>query len=35
MDAAMGDLLMPIHSVILDVTLPDARYRQEEMAGGK
>jgi uncharacterized protein (TIGR03792 family) len=35
MDAAMGDLLMPIHSVILDVARPDPRYRQEEVAGGK
>lgn len=35
MDAAMGDLLMPIHSVILDVALAHPRVRQEEGAGGE
>lgn len=30
MDAAMGDLLMPIQSEILDVALPDPRYRHTD-----
>ena len=29
-DAAMGDLLMPLTSEVVDVVLPDPRYRQSD-----